>query len=71
MNGKIPNWALDFTPFQKQGKLMSGNRLLEHWIKLADTYPIYSIEDPMDEEDWEGWRLITERIGGRVRLVGE
>ncbi len=40
-------------------------------MKLVDAYPIYSIEDPMDEEDWEGWRLLTGRIGGRTRLVGD
>ncbi|HIQ75153.1 MAG TPA: phosphopyruvate hydratase [Candidatus Cottocaccamicrobium excrementipullorum] len=60
-----------FYTLPKARKTYEREQMLEHWIKLADTYPIYSIEDPMDEEDWEGWRLITERIGGRVRLVGD
>ena len=60
-----------FYTLPKARKTYEREQMLEHWIKLADTYPIYSIEDPMDEEDWEGWRLITEKIGGRVRLVGD
>ncbi len=60
-----------FYSLPKAAKTYQREQLLEYWVKLADTYPIYSIEDPMDEEDWEGWRLITERIGGRVRLVGD
>ncbi|MDO5416713.1 MAG: enolase C-terminal domain-like protein, partial [Lachnospiraceae bacterium] len=46
-------------------------QMREYWVKLVDAYPIYSIEDPMDEEDWEGWRDLTGRIGGRTRLVGD
>ena len=60
-----------FYTLPKAVKTFEREQLLEYWVKLADSYPIYSMEDPMDEEDWEGWRLITEKIGGRVRLVGD
>ena len=39
--------------------------------ELISEFPIYSIEDPLDEEDWQGWKLLTERIGSRVQLVGD
>jgi enolase len=42
-----------------------------YWDDLAQRYPIVSIEDGMDEEDWEGWRALTQRIGDRVQLVGD
>ena len=46
-------------------------QLVEHWKALVDKYPIYSIEDGLDEEDWEGWQLLTRELGGRVQLVGD
>lgn len=60
-----------FYTLPKGAKTYQREQLLEYWVKLADIYPIYSIEDPMDEEDWEGWRMITEQLGGRIRLVGD
>ena len=44
---------------------------MEHWDNLTKKYPIYSLEDPLDEEDWDGWRMLTQRIGNRVLLVGD
>ena len=44
---------------------------MEHWDTLTKKYPIYSLEDPLDEEDWEGWTMLTQRIGNRVLLVGD
>ena len=44
---------------------------MDHWEKLIGKYPIYSIEDGLDEEDWEGWRMMTDRLGNRVQLVGD
>ena len=60
-----------FYTLPKQKQTYNREQMLEYWVKLVDAYPIYSIEDPMDEEDWEGWRLLTGRIGGRTRLVGD
>ena len=44
---------------------------LSFWEALVDKYPIISIEDGLDEEDWEGWQRMTERIGNKVQLVGD
>ena len=45
--------------------------LIEHWKSLVEKYPIYSIEDGLDEEDWEGWQLMTKELGDKVQLVGD
>jgi enolase len=45
--------------------------MVDLWEQWCDRYPIVSIEDGMAEDDWEGWRLLTERIGGRIQLVGD
>lgn len=42
-----------------------------HWKELCEKYPIQSIEDPLDEEDWEGWRKLTDELGQKVQLVGD
>ena len=42
-----------------------------YWAEMAGRYPIVSIEDGMDEEDWDGWKALTEQIGDRVQLVGD
>ena len=55
----------------KSGKHFTSDELIAHWESLIDKYPIYSIEDGLDEEDWEGWKKMTERIGGKVQLVGD
>ena len=49
----------------------TSEELIEHWAKLCDKYPIISIEDGLDEEDWEGWQKLTARLGDRVQLVGD
>jgi enolase 1/2/3 len=54
-----------------EGRTLSPEELAEYWAQLADRYPIVSIEDGMDEEDWTGWKALTERIGDRVQLVGD
>lgn len=46
-------------------------QMVDYWESLVDTYPIISIEDGMAEEDWEGWKMLTDRIGDRVQLVGD
>ena len=55
----------------KCGKKFTSAELVEHWKKLCDKYPIYSIEDGLDEEDWEGWQMMTRELGDRVQLVGD
>jgi enolase len=56
---------------EHEGRTLSGEELAAYWADLADRYPILSIEDGMDEEDWDGWRALTERLGDRVQLVGD
>ena len=55
----------------KCGKRFTSAELVEHWRNLCDKYPIYSIEDGLDEEDWEGWQMMTSELGDRVQLVGD
>ena len=55
----------------KAGIRFTSETLIEHWKKLVDAYPILSIEDALDEEDWEGWQLLTRELGSRVQLVGD
>ena len=55
----------------KCGKVFTSEELVEHWKKLVEKYPIYSIEDGLDEEDWEGWQHMTKELGGKVQLVGD
>jgi enolase len=45
--------------------------MVEYWSAIADRYPVVSLEDGMAEGDWEGWRRLTEEVGGRVQLVGD
>ena len=56
---------------EHEGRSLSSNELASLWSELAARYPIVSIEDGMDEEDWEGWHALTERLGDRVQLVGD
>jgi enolase 1/2/3 len=56
---------------EHEGRTLSSEELAGLWADLADRYPIVSIEDGMDEEDWDGWRTLTERLGDRVQLVGD
>lgn len=55
----------------KAGTKFTYAELIEHWKKLVEKYPIISIEDALDEEDWEGWQLLTKELGGKVQLVGD
>ncbi len=55
----------------KSGKDFTTDELIDHWEALVDKYPIVSIEDGLDEEDWEGWQKMTARLGGKVQLVGD
>jgi enolase len=55
----------------KCGRDFTSTELIDHWEKLIEKYPIASIEDGLDEEDWDGWREMTERLGSRIQLVGD
>ena len=55
----------------KSGRKFTSQELIAHWKSLCDKYPIISIEDGLDEEDWEGWKLLTAELGGKVQLVGD
>jgi enolase len=56
---------------EHEGRSLSAEEMAAYWADLAERYPILSIEDGMDEEDWEGWRALTDRIGERIQLVGD
>jgi enolase len=56
---------------RRQGQTYTSEQMVDFWVGLANKYPIISIEDGMAEDDWDGWRLLTERIGDRVQLVGD
>jgi enolase len=56
---------------EHEGRSLSPAELADYWADLAGRYPIVSIEDGMDEQDWDGWRALTERLGDRVQLVGD
>lgn len=55
----------------KSSKLYTTDELIVHWEKMIRRFPIYSIEDPLDEEDWDGWKRLTEKVGDKVILVGD
>ena len=55
----------------KAGTKFTSDGLIEHWKQLVDKYPIISIEDALDEEDWEGWQKLTGELGHKVQLVGD
>jgi enolase len=56
---------------EHEGRTLSSEEMAAYWADMAGRYPIISIEDGMDEEDWDGWKALTERIGERVQLVGD
>ncbi len=55
----------------KRGQVLSTQELISHWKDLCEKYPIRSIEDPLDEEDWLGWKSITQELGDKIQLVGD
>jgi len=56
---------------EHEGRTLSPGEMASYWEDACSRYPIVSIEDGMDEEDWDGWRLLTEKLGARVQLVGD
>jgi len=55
----------------KRGTVMTSEQMVDMWESFVDKYPIISIEDGMGENDWEGWQLMTERLGSRIQIVGD
>jgi enolase len=56
---------------RKEGKTLTSSEMVEFYVRLADEFPIVSLEDGMAEDDWDGWKALTERLGERVQLVGD
>jgi enolase len=56
---------------EHEGRKLSSDEMAAYWAEMAGRYPILSIEDGMDEEDWDGWKTLTERLGDKVQLVGD
>ena len=56
---------------EHESRRLSPSEMADYWVDVAGRYPIVSIEDGMDEEDWDGWRALTERLGDRLQLVGD
>jgi enolase len=54
-----------------EGKTLSSEEMVEYYVRLCDRYPVISIEDGLAEDDWEGWAMMTERLGSRIQLVGD
>lgn len=63
--------GIGFYKQPKSGKTFTSEELIGHWAALCEKYPIISIEDALDEEDWEGWKKLTKMLGDKVQLVGD
>lgn len=68
---KCPEKGRGHYRLPKSGREYTSQELIEHWNTLAQRYPILSIEDGLDEEDWGGWKELTRALGGKVQLVGD
>jgi enolase len=55
----------------KSGREYTSEELVQHWVDFCDKYPVISIEDGMDEEDWDGWKLMTDKLGDKIQIVGD
>lgn len=55
----------------KSGRIFTSEELVSNWEEFVDKYPVVSVEDGMDEEDWDGWKLMTDRLGDRIQIVGD
>ncbi len=63
--------GLGFYKQPKSGRMFTSDELISHWESLVIKYPIISVEDGLDEEDWSGWQKMTERLGKKIQLVGD
>jgi enolase len=56
---------------KRDGRTLSTEEMVEYWVDIANRYPLVSLEDGLAEDDWEGWKLLRQRLGGKVQLVGD
>ena len=70
-SSELFNRETDCYELESKNKSLSSRQLIDYYIKLCDQYPIISIEDGLDENDWEGWKKLNEALGGRIQLVGD
>ena len=56
---------------RKEGKMLTGEQMVEFWMNWVDQYPIVSIEDGLAQDDWESWKLLTKEIGDKIQIVGD
>lgn len=74
MDAAASEWKTDrqgYYRMPKSGKEFTSETLIDHWQSLSDKYPLFSLEDGLDQEDWKGWELLTKRLGSRLQLVGD
>ena len=74
MDVAASEWKAEVTgkyKLPKKGIELITDELIDMWSDIVDRYPIFSIEDPLDEEDWDGWKKITEKLGRKIHLVGD
>ena len=74
IDGAVSDWYSEEDKcyhLPKRGTVMTSEQMVEMWESFADKYPIISIEDGMGENDWEGWQLLTKRLGSRIQIVGD
>ncbi len=57
--------------FWKTNQLFTQTEMVDYWVKMANKYPIITLEDALAEEDWDGWKLLTEKLGNKIQLVGD
>ena len=66
------NGKYNYAKFEgEEGKIRSSEEQANYLAELCEKYPIVSIEDGMDEDDWDGWKMLTDKIGHKVQLVGD
>ncbi len=74
MDAAASEWGTGKTGFYKMpksGMEFTSDGLISHWEKIADKYPLFSLEDGLDQEDWQGWKQLTARLGKKLQLVGD
>lgn len=74
MDAAASEWKTEkkgFYKMPKSGAEFTSEGLISHWEKIAEKYPLFSLEDGLDQEDWQGWRMLTSRLGKKLQLVGD
>ena len=56
---------------KSSGDKLTSGEMVDYWVNWANKYPILSIEDGLDEDDWDAWKLITDKVGDKLQLVGD